>query len=532
MLRRHAAAQHLKSMARLPLPRMGRLMGTVVSAFELRSNFDHEGRLDRAERFFGDEAHVSDQRRVEAVVALVDSLRAADVLSLTDESIPAPELIDELLRLGAGWNSLTAGLEGAPPGALEISTARRLLLKLWALDLALRAAAYCRLTHAELPNATGPAWFQRRRAGTPLRKMLEQAMLTRDAFAASLGVERNQVDRWLDGEHLPSCANVRDFVSTVQRELDWPESRALGMQAQLRRHFGLCRLVEALQDWLTDDGELQKLLSVWLSLAQQFYESMKSWDGLSDEMLRLRDVVLGGAQSELAVAMVAQVAVPETDDWPAARTWVVRDWMSFVTQRAQPEFVTATPERRELESQVLELMSVGRRAEALAMLRSAILQKPDDSDLHLLLASWLGGIGERAAALDEVHLALGFAEGILMEERAQVELAQLLDKAGRKAEAVERLTTFVSRVADVPGAWYQLGILHVDLRDWSAAKAAMWKVLENQPGSPAALDLLALAEMRLGETKEARKHALQAYQLGHSNTWVLLTPEQDWVLIA
>lgn len=515
------------------LPRMGRIAGAIVTAFELRApRFGQSLVLDAAERFFHDDPRASDEKRMEASRAIASALVhggvvTAQALGVSKEDLPQI-VCGAFVMFGVRWNSLAFHLESAPPGMLDPPVARTLLAKLSTIDLALRAAGFIGLTGRPHFDGDLPDWAPGQNRGAPLRAVLDDLGWKRARFAGEVGVWESQADAWLDGAQLPRDAALDEICQALRRGFNVDAARAAAIERDLREHCGLSRLVDELARAVGTEAT-NALIREWASLTRTLV-ALLSTTGEDEAQHRSSciELVGEGANAVVASDLVRRLPPTAARDWADAREWVIRDWFTFITRRAAPAYVTASADDRALEDEARTLIETGREDDGLRLLRAAVDRHPDRAATRLLFASWLGQLGRHARAVEECWIAAQLEPD---SESCQVELAVWRSRSGHVLEASATLQQFLERRSrESAAAWYHLGALRELLRDWPGVIAAITRVVDDQPENGVARDLLAHAYLENGDRKNARVHALRAWQLGFSRTWARLTPEKEWEL--
>lgn len=74
---------------------------------------------------------------------------------------------------------------------------------------------------------------------TPLREALERVSLSQARLARTLGVDRMQVVRWVQGEHTPMPERRHEIAAILDGEVRAAEARAA-------QHAGVCVTAESL----------------------------------------------------------------------------------------------------------------------------------------------------------------------------------------------------------------------------------------------------------------------------------------------
>ena len=219
----------------------------------------------------------------------------------------------------------------------------------------------------------------------------------------------------------------------------------------------------------------------------------------------------------------------------------------FRAAAARDPLIVDPVSRSEPMSIGISLLRAGRMQEAIAPLESAAAKYPDSSEVHRILGTTYGAVGDDVKAIAHLRLAVRLAPG---DERGRLALARALGDAGRLDEAAQSIR---DTLTVLPGSgearWTLAGILEKAGRGMDAAreldaaaalplvagKAALnWRAAEIYdlhqnfdrvtallrqrvrltPNSPTVHRQLGLVQSRLGESGEAFAELAMADLLG------------------
>jgi len=156
------------------------------------------------------------------------------------------------------------------------------------------------------------------------------------------------------------------------------------------------------------------------------------------------------------------------------------------------------------------LSQAGKHAAALALLREAISERPDDTESRIQLARAL----ERRGTPEEAVATLKEAVSQLPSPDVYEALASTLQRQGRAAEAVSLLKDAVARQPREAALRYALGSMLLSAGDEAGAISAMREVLEVEPDHAAAMNFIGyLLAQRGRDYTEAERLVKRALEL-------------------
>jgi Flp pilus assembly protein TadD len=145
-----------------------------------------------------------------------------------------------------------------------------------------------------------------------------------------------------------------------------------------------------------------------------------------------------------------------------------------------------------------ELGAAGRKAEALAALERFANGSDDEAARHRARGLWLFHSGRYPEALDETLAA----DRLRANPELQVEMGQLLTRAGRTAEAIQVLDPLVERAPRYADARYWLGAALARAGRLAEAAAVLREGRRLTPGDRRMAEALAVVLERLGDRGE------------------------------
>jgi tetratricopeptide (TPR) repeat protein len=169
-------------------------------------------------------------------------------------------------------------------------------------------------------------------------------------------------------------------------------------------------------------------------------------------------------------------------------------------------------------SMAAALRALGRKDEAIASYREALLHKPDNLDLHNQLGILLGECGEVPAAEAHYRLVLRHQAGLdLGAARAQVDarfnLANLLARRKRFDDAISEFRQLLRQKPDFAEAHCNLGVVLFDLSAFEECERCYREALRLNPTFAAAHTNLGGLLIKLDRLDEAEVHLREACKL-------------------
>jgi len=222
----------------------------------------------------------------------------------------------------------------------------------------------------------------------------------------------------------------------------------------------------------------------------------------------------------------------------------------FRAAAARDPLIVDPVSRSEPMSIGISMLRAGRMQEAIAPLESAAAKYPDSSEVHRILGTTYGAVGNDAKAIEHLRLTVRLAPG---DERGRLALARALGAAGRLDEAAQSIRDTINVL---PGSgearWTLAGILEKAGRPLEAAReldaaaalpivagraALNWRAAEIYdlhqnfervtallrqrvrlaPNNPAVHRQLGLVQSRLGRSSDAFAELAMADLLGGSD---------------
>jgi tetratricopeptide (TPR) repeat protein len=326
-----------------------------------------------------------------------------------------------------------------------------------------------------------------------------QALLQEENGDEKKQLELLQRTLRLKPDHVPALIKLADWLFKVDR-LDEAAhyyqiaARAPDGGAVLQATFGLGRVATRRREWNRVIESIAPLTRTYPYVAP-LYESLQE----AYEALGQADKA---AEARQSLAVAKWKVVPPLED-PFNEQLISLCYSSTrLLKQAGLLSHLAYPDRA---------IEVGRRA---------VQADPTDPDVRNFLArTLLTFYGDKPEAVDEALTELG--ECLRLRPEDPVPLGGFADdffKAPKPPVAMERLRTLLRAHADLPGAYYFLGLAADALGETEEAVAQYRAALKKTPNNSAVYDKLGLISHKAGKSDEAIAQFQKAVQLNPANT--------------
>jgi tetratricopeptide (TPR) repeat protein len=500
----------------------------------------------------------------------VDLIEAGEdhQLAAAIRKLPVPLIVGFLVdNLVHHWDALSGALRRLSAPVAFPEQAAGACLRLVAIDAAVRLMALLWLSRTTEDEPLSDFWMRERGTGTWLRSLHEACSppLSRDELAVRLRVHAHTLDGWLDADVRPTDENLMDLAHCFAERGLGPCERilqrlrlAFGARALFRKvettvgaeqAVGICeRLViytnqmlrfprKSKQPRAENDTKMRMALMFGTlgrgDTAMPWVESMLNhlWRYEQDpvwrtsikaatrswfEHLQAVTAKLGSSDEEEFLAAVG--AVPAREELEAlaymvqaSKTEMARDPL-FAAVMAHEAQEGGRFGALELKIQAGEAAGRGDPLAAIDMLRAATARDPLNAELHFRLGCNLWQIGDVAAGLTELEIAVQLAP---TWDRARVEIAIVLLNEQRDEEALRRLLESKAAL-DTPSAWLLIHLAYAYERtsDRAAAITTYEELLRIEPENAEALDRLAHLYFVARDRRKGADAAKRAAQLG------------------
>ena len=230
---------------RIRLPFSGVVIAAVMKALEI----EVESPDPRTVRRYLSGKPMSEHNETEFFLALGKAL-------VETGTLPIPPIFDEydvsmpviagcaIARAANKWDRLVGILTSQSTRTINTEVALPGILRLVAVDVALRIFALLRMCQKVPPAPEVPTWAQENGGGLVLRRLLTEAGLTRKRLVAMMGVSETSVDNWLDGNNKPNLLSIHMLGDCLAGVL--PGQTPGSLTTQIRAQFALAEIGDRL----------------------------------------------------------------------------------------------------------------------------------------------------------------------------------------------------------------------------------------------------------------------------------------------
>ena len=558
----------------LGLPTSGQILGEIVAALNIR---DEVLTSRTAKRYFSGKI-ISENRMKAIYLALGDLLIGDGIIPVPpidskNDADFRPIVATTCARICVKWDALRSTMQNRSASILEPEHAAEQFMRLVAVDLALRLFAILRLCKLEPPLPETPQWALENGFGLKLRKLIAECGLTRDQFAARLGVWDTSVDNWLDGNVLPTEENVSKIAGTIS---DFDKRYAESdLYVELRRDYSLSYLSNILATAIGRESVVEIATALYRftyliteDVHQMGRPPIEEVAGMEFDMFRL-----GSDDPEARILLSNLVIVEQDTEWredilSASEPWDVRfQWIANESSQGRlaaglAQDITDLPdarhdtnlsespspddpaseEIRNLENDTKKtfrrlshgnpILMTRRMIDAVHQdilgLRLIAQRYPTSAQAHAELGSRLGWAGSKMfrdrsmidEAITECKIAAILREGW---DVPLVEPAIFLTNAGYYEEALEELKWAKSRLPEkTPHFAYVNGAVLTELDRFSEALDEFEFVLVHRPDYAIAFNDAAHSAFMLGDKTKGIRYAKEARKFGCTQAY------QNW----
>jgi tetratricopeptide (TPR) repeat protein/transcriptional regulator with XRE-family HTH domain len=218
--------------SRPPLPTSGQLLGLVVNALRHRQALEEAVPARTLGRVLRGKPGIKRETLREVVDAVVrvlikpELLRAYDLIpqeAMTE--VPAAtfhtKLSDAVEGVMVAWDAAAGSLRASGPAVERCEWAMLPWLRLLAVELGLRVAAYMKARGIQFTQEDAKAFIDGRAFIRLLNRYRADAdRLTRDDLAEGTGLWRSAIDEWLAGRALPQSKSIEYLAEVVSEAID------------------------------------------------------------------------------------------------------------------------------------------------------------------------------------------------------------------------------------------------------------------------------------------------------------------------
>ena len=538
-----------ESEVRLELPTSGQLLGALARNLGID---DHRLRSKSAQRYYSGrlEERVKESSRQQVIEAIAEALTDLGLGASqpwVDDVIPQPPTLAEILDWHAlNWDRLRAFLlpRMARIYPHDMHVVWRAYARLAIIDLALRLAAYLRITGSPLAALEFLEWINPDRRGSYLNRMRKSAGLSVSAFSEAADVSTGSVEAWLYRNVRPTDDSLMKIASALASKLEPSERTRL--HAELKRLYWTSDVAALLENYVGTEAmrDIVRRMSQYASQLHHILDEGIVGNERSHDLVELATL---GAQSRQIEPLLAALEVLESDDeWKEDISATGSDWIGRVLK------VTIDVDRKEVEDLIdetdgqilkrwdiqnpraydhyrhsLELQAQGRFRDALAEVAKAAELDPMDPVNHYSLGSAKGYIGAGSGDLALVEEGLQSCWlAVTLDPKwisPWTEIGWLLLRTGRAPEAVEHLKGVRPGCGPLDSRYYQaLGTALSLVGNHSEALEAFEYAFELNPDNPRIAVEVATTALKLGDRFKFNDFRKSARHLGVSEKWEAL----------
>ena len=527
------------------LPTSGQVLGTIVKTLGINNR---KLSSKTARRFFSGrlKSRVKESSRKEIITAIADAL--ADVGSDTTSpyvnapSPTFPPLADVIDWHARNWDQLRTILRPRMPKVFpsHLAAVWKTYIRLVAIDLALRVAAYIRLAGDSPAALDFLHWIGVERRGAYLNKIRGESGRSVLNFAEAIDVSTNAVEAWLYQGARPSNVNLVRIAKALAPEGKNAEGKRL--LRVLSRLYWTSDLVELLAKYTGAEAvaDVVKRLRQYATLAHRIIDDGTIGQVDQTDLVELATL---GHRSPLAQPLLAALHSSETDDeWRSDLqvkgtdlAWVrrlvsvnrevhrteVNDLIEETDGQLLKNWDVSNPEAYAHYERSAELQLQGRIDEAMAEVAMSIQLDPLDPANHCTMGSFKGGIGIRVGdaalvkeGLDACWMAVTLDPNWILPWS---EIGWVLLGSGRPEEAVEHLQNVKPECGPLDANYYTvLGMALMQLERYAESLAAFESSLDLNPDDPRVAEFAAAVASQSGDPRKAHRYTKDARHLGAS----------------
>ena len=535
-----------ESEVRLELPTSGQLLGALARNLGID---DHRLRSKSARRYYSGrlEERVKESSRqqvIEAIAAALTDLGLGPSQPWVDDVIPQPPTLAEILGWHAlNWDRLRAFLlpRMARIYPHDMHVVWRAYARFAMIDLALRLAAYLRITGSPLAALEFLDWISPDRRGRYLNRMRNSAGFSVSAFSEAADVSTGSVEAWLYRNVRPTDESLTKIASALASKLE--PSQWTQLHAELKRLYWTSDVAALLENYVGTEA-MMDIVRRLRQYASQLHHILDEGVVGNERRHDLVELATLGAQSRQSEPLLAALEVLESDDeWKEDLSATGSDWIGRVLR------VTLDVDRKEVEDLIdetdgqilkrwniqnlraydhyrhsLELQALGRFRDALTKVAKAAELDPMDPVYHYSLGSAKGyrGAGNGDLALVEEGLQSCWLAVSLDPNWISpwTEIGWLLLRTGRAPEAVEHLKGVRPGCGPLDARYYHaLGTALSLVENHSGALEAFEYAFELNPDDPRIAVEVATTALKLGDRFKFNDFRKSARHLGVSEKW-------------
>ena len=538
----------------------GQIIGAVVKALDI----DHIALKSRtAQRFFAGRP-VNEYNRNELLEGLGDALiqrGIVPVLPGIDEcDVTMAQVIGGVIGIAAmQWDELLSDTQSRSAAIEDRGMAVERLLRLIVVELAVRIFALLRLAGLEPPEPGTPRWAQENGGGRLLRRLAENAGLTRAQLAARMEVSYTSVDNWFDGNHRPTAENIAALAHELANPAQGQTAPQLAQEIQ--RQFTFAHLADLLAPLIGRDKviELSATLIRFVREITADVRRMKRRPIEESAGAELRAFYFGTAYQPTHT-LLRNLAQREPDaGWKrdimaAAVDWTVpfqeiaglttssRSAAGLAQDLTDLSVDGATPvdpaqealPQLAVETTIQDYQRMGMADPSLffqkldtgiAMRRRIVRDYPDSPQAHFELGSFLGMAGKwlrRRDFIDEGVVECEISAQLMPGwDNPLVEQGIILGNFGAYDEALQELIRAKETLPEeTPHLQFSMGYVLMELSRPVDGLQEFEKVIQAQPDYALAYLYAARCAFTAGDKRKGQQYAKSARRLGEPGEYL------------
>ena len=480
-------------------------------------------------------------------------------------TLPIPPIFDEydvsmpviagcaIARAANKWDRLVGILTSQSTRTINTEVALPGILRLVAVDVALRIFALLRMCQKVPPAPEVPTWAQENGGGLVLRRLLTEAGLTRKRLVAMMGVSETSVDNWLDGNNKPNLLSIHMLGDCLAGVL--PGQTPGSLTTQIRAQFALAEIGDRLACVIGKNAVMELAENihrfVWLMTEDVNHMNrppITEAVGVEFDTFRL------GTDQEDAPTLLRNISMdvhePEWKSyiWAASIDWEINFQMitaagmdgSGAAGLAQDllELPNISDEQVQIETAAMgQIRNLAPTVDE-TMFRDITMQSffsyldaniswrrrivehhPLSANAHSNLGSFLGMVAKyipRRGYLEEGISECKIAASLIKNwDLPLVEPAIMLANIGAFSRALEELEQSKPMLPH-PTPHFQncLGYVLMNLGRFQEASSAFWEVIAAAPDYALALEDASRCAFQMGDKKKGRRYAKRAKLAG------------------
>lgn len=545
------------------IPYSGQIIGAIVEALDIK---DEVLTNRTAKRYYSGKT-VSEYSLRQIYITLGKRLVDLGI-------VPIPPLFEQydvsmpnittasMARLAKKWDSLCATIKSRSGRIQDYSQVTEGFCRSIVIDLALRIVSWLRLAKLPPPELKTPQWAEENGAGKMLRALLSETGITREQFAARVGVTRISVDNWFDSKLRPIPTHIGFMAVTFAKLIT--SANKHNLQVQFQRQFTWAYLADILAENIGRKAvvELATALYRFIWLISEDIEAMNR-PPIEEVAGEEFEILRHGTDEPGSHILLRNLALIETD--PKWKREILASTINWGLRFEEIAGQSSSPGASAGLAQ--ELPDVAKREdindgteEDLKRLREASLLQPEDynrirsGDLGMLIEQLSGGIDDRRLLVKrhplspQAHMALGSFLGMVGKHLSNREMINegineckiaaalckdwdtplvepgiILMNAGYYDEALVELGTAANKLPTItPHLAMSRGYALMRLDKYEQALNDFEFVIASRPNYAPALDYAAHCAFMTRDHIRGMKYAKEARKYGEMQTY------NDW----